>query len=167
MNNSQYNFNRVDLSNFKSRKPAPLPSGPNQSDLNNTPSFPSTPPGLGQPPIYTRGPSFGSPQTQTQKPGSSKPQTPKEISNLPDFSHTDVVHTNFYNPKYAYRLTRELKDKGFSSATTRNVLAGMLKQKSNRGLNRKEVRLGLDKLVETGKITHAQSKFFKKITKIY
>ena len=158
MDNPRYNFNKVDLTNFKSRKPTPLP---------NNPLPPSTPPSIEQPPIYTRGSSFGSPQTQTPKPSSSKPQAPGKTSSLPDFSNTDVVHTNFYNPKYAYRLTRELKDKGFSSATTRNVLAGMLKEKSNRGLNRKEVRQGLDNLVDKGKITSSQAKYFRKITKIY
>jgi hypothetical protein len=153
-------FQPVDLTNYKPKKSTikalnQQPNSPNPKP--NTPA-PST---LRQP--------LSRFDQSTNRPSPTKPPKPNKSSNslIPDFGSTDLVYNDFYKSDFGYRLRKELKDKGFSSAQTRDELAGLIKDKSNRGLNRKEVRQGLDKLVQSGKITGSQAKYFRKISKIY
>lgn len=163
-------FQPVDLTNFKPRKSSLRALAKNTP--TNPLAKPATPPParpinhLAQPPSQNLDANHPSVRSQTA-PAPVKSTQKKPDSLIPDFSHTDVVHNDFYKSDFGYRFQKELKAQGFTSAATRDELSGLIKSASNRGLNRKEVRQGLDKLVQSGKITGSQAKYFRKISKIY
>jgi hypothetical protein len=163
-------FQPVDLTNFKPRKSSLRALAKNTQ--TNPLSKPSAP--VPARPINrlaqtnSENPRINYPPSRSQTtPAPVKPIEKKPASLIPDFSQTDVVHNDFFKKDFGYRFQKELKEKGFTSAATRDKLSGLIKSASNRGLNRKEVRQGLDKLVQSGKITGAQAKYFRKISKIY
>lgn len=162
-------FQPVDLTNFKPRKSSlralakNTPTNPLAKPATPPPARPISHPT--QPSSQSLSVNYSAVRDQTT-PSPVKATQKKPDSLIPDFSQTDLVHNDFYKKDFRYRFQRELKEKGFTSAKTRGAISNLIKSASNRGLNRKEVRQGLDNLVSKSQITHSQAKYFRKISGI-